>query len=85
MERYFFNFIFFKICSKQILRRYATITIMASIKYSQLCNTPSDINEHLPCLKEYASKCESVFETGVRGCVSSWAFVDISLYLYQKI
>lgn len=49
---------------------------MASIKYSQLCNTPSDINEHLPCLKDYASKCESVFETGVRGCVSSWAFVD---------
>jgi hypothetical protein len=44
--------------------------------YSSLCATPSDINEHLPTLSEYASRCESVFETGVRGCVSSWAFVD---------
>ena len=44
--------------------------------YSTLCATPSDINEHLPTLSEYASRCESVFETGVRGCVSSWAFVD---------
>jgi hypothetical protein len=34
-----------------------------------------DICEHLPTLSNYASKCESVFETGVRGCVSSWAFV----------
>ncbi len=40
---------------------------------SRLTNSPSDINEHLPTLADYASKCESVFETGVRGCVSSWA------------
>jgi hypothetical protein len=30
--------------------------------------------EHLPTLYKYASECDSVFETGVRGCVSSWAF-----------
>jgi hypothetical protein len=42
-------------------------------KYTQLCNTGSDINEHLPTLYAYAKECESVFETGVRGCVSSWA------------
>lgn len=42
-------------------------------KYRALCNTYSDINEHLPTLFKYASECESVFETGVRGCVSSWA------------
>jgi hypothetical protein len=35
---------------------------------------PSDINEHLEILFEYASKCESVIELGVRGIVSSWAF-----------
>jgi hypothetical protein len=40
---------------------------------SLLTNSPSDINQHLPTLADYASKCESVFETGVRGCVSSWA------------
>ena len=44
-------------------------------KFNHLCNTPSDINEHLPTLCNYAKECESVFETGVRGVVSSWAFV----------
>ena len=33
-----------------------------------------DIMEHLPTLYNYAKTCDSVFETGVRGCVSSWAF-----------
>jgi hypothetical protein len=36
-------------------------------------SVPSDINEHLPTLSKYASECESVFETGVRGCISTWA------------
>ncbi len=44
-------------------------------KYSKLTITPSDINEHLPTLCKYALDCDSVFETGVRGCVSSWAFL----------
>jgi len=43
-------------------------------KLNQLSQTNSDINEHLNTLSKYASKCESVLETGVRGCVSSWAF-----------
>lgn len=43
--------------------------------FHSLSNNPSDINEHLPTLSRYASECNSVFETGVRGCVSSWAFV----------
>lgn len=51
--------------------------IMQNIEnvYRRLTNKPSDINEHLPTLMKYANECESVFETGVRGCVSSWAFV----------
>jgi hypothetical protein len=44
-------------------------------KFTQLCNTPSDINEHLPTLKLYAQQCNSVFETGVRGVVSSYALL----------
>ena len=44
-------------------------------KYNILCNETSDINEHLPTLFKYASECESIIELGVRGCVSSWAFV----------
>ena len=42
-------------------------------KYQTLLNTPSDIFEHLPTLRKYASECESVIEMGVRRCVSSWA------------
>ena len=45
-------------------------------KYNMLSRTPSDINEHLPTLRRYASDCDSVFETGVRGVVSSWALLD---------
>jgi hypothetical protein len=44
-------------------------------KYNELCNTASDINEHLPTLYKYATECESILECGVRGCVSSWAFL----------
>lgn len=45
-------------------------------KLQKLYNNVSDINEHLYTLSKYASECESVFETGVRGCISSWAFVN---------
>jgi hypothetical protein len=50
---------------------------MSSLKYhyTTLCNTSSDINEHLPTLKAYAQECNSVFETGVRGVVSSYALL----------
>lgn len=44
-------------------------------KYRELCNSRSDINEHLPTLFHYASKCESVIELGVRGVVSTYAFL----------
>ena len=38
-----------------------------------MCNTASDINEHLPTLFRYAKQCNTALELGVRGCVSSWA------------
>lgn len=44
-------------------------------KYNQLSTVPSDINEHLPTLYTYATECEIILETGVRGCISSWALV----------
>lgn len=43
-------------------------------KYMELRNTPSDISHYLSTLCNLAKECESVFETGVRGVVSSWAF-----------
>lgn len=44
-------------------------------KLNELIHTPSDINQHLVTLFKYATECESVLELGVRGCVSSWAFL----------
>lgn len=44
-------------------------------KYNKLRKTKSDINEHLPTLRKYASKCESIIELGVRGVVSTYAFI----------
>lgn len=45
-------------------------------KYNEKVNDASgDIHEHLPTLREYASRCESVVEMGVRGIVSTWAFL----------
>ena len=35
----------------------------------------TDIMEHLQTLYKYSLECDSVFETGVRGCVSTYAFV----------
>lgn len=34
-----------------------------------------DIREHLPVLREYASRCNTVTELGVRWVVSTWAFL----------
>jgi hypothetical protein len=44
--------------------------------YIKACNTPSDINEHLPVLREYASRCKHITEMGVRAVTSTWAFLD---------
>lgn len=38
------------------------------------CKRVSDINEHLPTLLEYARKCQTIIECGVREIVSSYAF-----------
>ena len=48
---------------------------MIADKFQYLCNTPSDINEHLPTLSTLASECQHVTELGVRGVISSWAIV----------
>jgi beta-1,4-mannosyl-glycoprotein beta-1,4-N-acetylglucosaminyltransferase len=42
--------------------------------YLNRCHVRSDINEHLPVLYRYSMECESIFETGVRGIVSTYAF-----------
>lgn len=44
-------------------------------RYDILCQTPSDINEHLPTLAQYASECSVVAEMGVSTIRSTWAFL----------
>ncbi len=43
--------------------------------YEQKCNENTDIFQHLPTLKEYAEKCDTIVELGVRSIVSTWAFL----------
>lgn len=43
--------------------------------YEIHCATPSDINEHLPTLKQYASGCYSVTEFGVRWVCSTYGLM----------
>lgn len=44
--------------------------------YNVLCNTPSDINEHLPTLNKLSQECNTIAEFGVRSMVSTWAFLN---------
>lgn len=45
-------------------------------RYARLCEIPSDINEHLPVLHEYAKKCDTILECGVYEVTSSYAFAS---------
>ena len=53
--------------------------------YLNLCNTPSDINEHLPVLRHYSSKCKHITEMGVRGVVSTFAFAVANPLVLRSI
>ena len=44
--------------------------------YDHHCQTVSDIHEHMPTLKKYASECSHVTEMGVRSVVSTWALLE---------
>ncbi len=50
-----------------------TMDLKEQFKY--LCNNPSDINEHLPTLHEYAQECDHITEMGVRAVVSTYALL----------
>jgi hypothetical protein len=45
-------------------------------KYAAICARPSDINQHLPTLYEYASRVDHVTECGVETGQSSYAFAN---------
>lgn len=58
--------------------RFLRYRIDMQHEYGLVCRGPSDINEHLPILKEYASKCDHVTELGTRFGNSTVAFMAAS-------
>eukprot|EP00747_Dinoflagellata_sp_TGD_P070143 gnl/TRDRNA2_/TRDRNA2_156457_c1_seq1.p1 gnl/TRDRNA2_/TRDRNA2_156457_c1~~gnl/TRDRNA2_/TRDRNA2_156457_c1_seq1.p1 ORF type:complete len:388 (-),score=55.01 gnl/TRDRNA2_/TRDRNA2_156457_c1_seq1:52-1149(-) len=58
----------------QAAGKVATNTIAET--YNAMCAEKSDINEHLPVLKELARSVGSVVEMGVRDGISTWAFLQ---------
>jgi hypothetical protein len=56
-------------------------------EFAEAATTPSDINEHLPVLYEFAKECKHITEMGVRTGVSTRAFlrVDAKLISYDIV
>ena len=44
-------------------------------KIHQIYREPSDINLHIPAIIELAKECDTITEMGVRGIVSTWAWL----------
>ena len=44
--------------------------------YNRYCKEHSDINEHIPVLRDLAKQCDSVVEIGVRSVVSTWGILQ---------
>lgn len=49
--------------------------MILDLLYEKSKNTESDINEHIETLYKYSTECNSIAEMGVRGMVSTWAFL----------
>ena len=47
-------------------------------KVNEVYKNRSDINEHIPTLVKYGSECNHITEMGVRGIISTWAFLGSS-------
>jgi hypothetical protein len=42
---------------------------------NKIYQTPSDINEHIPTILKYGQQCDHITEMGVRGILSTWAWL----------
>lgn len=58
-------------------------TSMLEQEYQWACDTPSDINQHLPMLKRLADECNTVVELGVRTGISTRALLRANCKLYS--
>ena len=46
-------------------------------QYEEHCRQPSDINEHIPTLRQLASESASAVEIGIRGIVCTWGILQV--------
>ena len=44
-------------------------------KVNEIYKTSSDINEHIPTILKYGQECDHITEMGVRGILSTWAWL----------
>lgn len=44
-------------------------------KINEIHQIPSDINEHIPTMLKYGQECDHITEMGVRGILSTWAWL----------
>lgn len=51
------------------------VTPLIDMLYAKACQSPSDIHQHLPVLREFAGRCEKVTEFGTRNGVSTTALL----------
>lgn len=63
--------------SNKLINEQAPITAeqILSGMYERVVNEWSDIQEHIPTLRDYASRSTSILECGVRSAVSTWGFM----------
>ena len=54
-------------------------------KIRDISETPSDINEHILNMVDYAKDCSHITEMGVRGIVSTWAWLYALNYSNQDL
>lgn len=50
--------------------------IIMNKQVKKLASTPSDINEHIPTLYEYATRSSHITEFGTRGALSTYTFLN---------
>lgn len=65
----------------QRIKQEMTYEEILKNEYIAACNTPSDINRHVPVLRKLALECDSVVELGVRTGVSTRAFLPLNVKL----
>ncbi len=74
LKKAFFAFVFTALTTSTYANSASEKTELEELyhKYSQ---APSDINEHIPVLRQLSTECSSVVEMGVRNMIATWGIL----------